>query len=62
MPFGRHAGRLLLDLPEPYLLWLCRQEIGGRLREQLELVREIKLNGLEPLLAPLRPPPGKGEG
>lgn len=57
MPFGKYAGRLLLDLPEPYLLWLLRQDglLHGRLKLQLELLRELKLNGLEPLLAPLRP-------
>jgi uncharacterized protein (DUF3820 family) len=57
MPFGKHAGWALLDLPEPYLLWLVRRaEVGGRLGELLAAVLEIKTNGLEPLLAPLRRP------
>lgn len=57
MPFGKYAGRLLLDLPEPYVIWLSRNtEVRGRLGVLLRSLVEIKVNGLEPLLAPLRPP------
>ena len=56
MPFGKHKGQLLLDLPEPYLLWLLRKgNVQGSLGRLLEQMMEIKLNGLEPLLEPLRP-------
>lgn len=55
MPFGKYAGRLLLDLPEPYVVWLVRNRLPeGRLGNQLLAIYEIKLNGLESLLAPLR--------
>ncbi len=57
MPFGRYAGRTLLDLPEPYLVWFrTRGYPRGRLGELLATVYEIKANGLEPLLAPFRDP------
>ena len=56
MPFGKHAGRLLIDLPEPYLIWLIRNQLPeGQLGKRLLAMYEIKLNGLESILAPLRP-------
>ncbi len=57
MPFGRHAGRRLIDLPEPYVVWFRRQGWPrGRLGMLLATLYEIKANGLEELLAPLREP------
>lgn len=54
MPFGKYKGCLLIDIPERYLLWLQSQEmVKGKLAEQLAMVYEIKLNGLEKLLRPL---------
>ena len=55
MPFGRFKGRLLCDLPEPYLVWFKQQGFPeGKLGVLLESIYEIKLNGLEGLLKPLR--------
>ena len=55
MPYGRYKGRLICDLPEPYLSWYhARGFPGGKLGMQLATIYEIKLNGLEHLLRPLR--------
>lgn len=55
MPYGKYAGRVLVDLPEPYVVWLANNAMPkGRLGEQLQLLYEIKVNGLEGLLKPLR--------
>ncbi len=55
MPFGKYAGRLLIDLPEPYVVWFSQQGFpAGRLGEQLQLLHEIKVNGLEYLITPLK--------
>jgi len=54
MPFGKYAGRKLLHLPEPYLVWFSQQGFpSGKLGEQLALMHEIKVNGLETMLEPL---------
>ncbi len=62
MPFGKYKGRLLLDLPEPYVVWFVGRGLpSGELGRMLALLHEIKLNGLEYLLRPLRGPrPGRG--
>jgi uncharacterized protein len=55
MPFGKYKDRMLCDLPEYYLIWFKRQGFPkGRLGLLLETLYEIKLNGLEKLLDPLR--------
>ena len=55
MPFGKYKGRLLIDLPEAYIVWFAQQGFPkGELGNMLECVYEIKLNGLEYLLNPLR--------
>lgn len=54
MPFGKYAGTKLLHLPEPYLVWFHKKGFPkGKLGEQLALMYEIKLNGLEEMLSPL---------
>ena len=55
MPFGKHAGWLLIDLPEPYVVWFRQKGFpGGKLGKQLETVYVIKANGLEHLFDKLR--------
>ncbi|MCK9505307.1 MAG: DUF3820 family protein [Porticoccaceae bacterium] len=55
MPFGKYAGKKLIDLPEPYLVWFHQKGYpAGKLGEQLALMYEIKANGLEAMLQPFR--------
>ncbi len=55
MPFGKYTGRLLIDLPEPYVVWFSRKGWPkGKLGTMLAIVYEIKVNGLEYLFEPLR--------
>ena len=55
MPFGKYQGRVLLDLPEEYLLWFAKKGFPkGELGSLLELMLEIRINGLEAVLQPLR--------
>lgn len=55
MPFGKYAGRVLVDLPEEYLLWFANRGFpSGRLGDLLQITLEIKVNGQEAVLDPLR--------
>jgi uncharacterized protein (DUF3820 family) len=55
MPFGRYQGTYLVDLPESYVVWFSREGFPeGELGRMLAIVYEIKVNGLEKLLAPLK--------
>jgi uncharacterized protein (DUF3820 family) len=55
MPFGKYAGRLLIDLPEPYVVWFRQKGFPkGELGEMFSLLYEIKVNGLDYLFDPLR--------
>lgn len=55
MPFGRYKGRLLCDLPVSYLEWFGRNGFPeGKLGMLLQTIYEIKLNGLEYLLEPIK--------
>lgn len=55
MPFGKHKGIILADLPVSYLEWFHRQGMPpGKLGMQLSTIYEIQINGLMDLLTPLR--------
>ncbi len=55
MPFGKHKGCLIADLPGNYLAWFAREGFPrGDLGRLLALMHEIDHNGLGELLAPLR--------
>jgi uncharacterized protein (DUF3820 family) len=55
MPFGKYAGKMLIDLPEPYVVWFHGKGFPkGELGQLLGLLYEIKLNGLEELVYPLK--------
>ena len=51
MPFGKYEGRYLIDLPEYYVVWYNNKGFPkGQLGLQLQLVYELKLNGLENII------------
>ncbi len=55
MPFGKYSGRLLIDLPEPYVVWFAQKGFPkGKLGEMLAIIYEIKVNGLEYLFEPIK--------
>ena len=55
MPFGRYKGTVLIDLPEPYVVWFKQQGFPrGKLGNLLATLYEIKVNGLEPLVRKLK--------
>jgi uncharacterized protein (DUF3820 family) len=55
MPFGKHQGTVLADLPGNYLNWFAREGFPkGEIGRLLNLMHEIDHNGLSELLAPLR--------
>ncbi len=55
MPFGKFKGSILCNLPVSYLEWFNRKGFpAGKLGILLATLYEIKLNGLENLLTPLK--------
>ncbi len=55
MPFGKYKGTVLCNLPVSYLEWFQRKGFPkGKLGALLEVLYEIRLNGLEYLLEPLK--------
>jgi uncharacterized protein (DUF3820 family) len=55
MPFGKYKGTLLCNLPVSYLEWFQREGFPkGKLGMLLATIYEIRINGLEQLLEPLK--------
>jgi uncharacterized protein (DUF3820 family) len=57
MPYGKYKDKIIADLPEHYLVWYHTKGFpNGKLGMMLQTMYEIKLNGLDYLLKPLRKP------
>ena len=55
MPFGKYKGRVIIDLPEEYLLWFAKKEFpAGQLGHLLKLALEINIHGLTDIIQPLK--------
>ncbi|MDP2161444.1 MAG: DUF3820 family protein [Flavobacterium sp.] len=55
MPFGKYEGYFLIDLPEFYVVWYHNKGFPkGKLGEQLQLIYELKLNGLEEIVRTIK--------
>ena len=55
MPYGKYKGRIIADLPGPYLNWFARKGFPpGEIGVLLALMKELDHNGLSSLLDPLR--------
>jgi uncharacterized protein (DUF3820 family) len=55
MPFGKYSDRVIIDLPEEYLLWFAGKGFpAGKLGLLMGLALEIKTNGMEKIIDPLR--------
>ncbi len=55
MPFGKYAGRVLVDLPEEYLFWFQKHEFPkGELGDLMKLCLDLKIEGLDSLIKPLK--------
>jgi uncharacterized protein (DUF3820 family) len=55
MPFGKYKGCLLIDLPKPYVMWCAKKSFpDGELGQMLNILYEVKSNGLDYLFEPLR--------
>ncbi len=55
MPFGKYKGTILCYLPVSYLEWFHQKGFpAGKLGMLLSTIYEIKINGLEQLLDPIK--------
>jgi uncharacterized protein len=55
MPFGKYKGTVLCALPVSYLEWFAKEGFPeGKIGMLLSTIYEIKINGLEYLLEPLK--------
>ena len=55
MPFGKYQGKVLIDLPDEYLIWFANKGFpAGRLGQLMALTLDCKSNGLDDVIKPLR--------
>ncbi|MFD2230996.1 DUF3820 family protein [Alkalimarinus sediminis] len=55
MPFGKYSGRVLIDLPEEYLLWFAKKGFPeGQLGDLLKLALEVHIHGLTEIIKPIK--------
>lgn len=55
MPFGKYQGRMIIDLPEGYLLWFQREGFPrGEIGKLLQLALEIEVSGSKSLVKSLK--------
>lgn len=55
MPYGKYKGYLICNIPESYLLWYNDKGFPkGKLGDLMATMFEIRVNGLEYLLTPLK--------
>jgi uncharacterized protein (DUF3820 family) len=55
MPFGKYKDQYLIDIPEYYYVWFRQKGFPkGKLGSQMQEIYEIKINGLEDLIRPLK--------
>jgi uncharacterized protein (DUF3820 family) len=55
MPFGKYTGTVLIDLPEEYLFWFAKNDFPkGELGELMKLCLELKIEGLDSVVKPLK--------
>lgn len=55
MPYGKYAGYRLCDIPEHYLVWMKNKGFPKyKLGMLLEIVYEMKLEGLDYLISDLK--------
>ena len=55
MPYGKYKGYLICNIPESYLLWYKDKGFPkGKLGDLMSTMFEIRMNGLEYLLTPLK--------
>ncbi|WP_347254792.1 DUF3820 family protein [Leminorella grimontii] len=55
MPFGKYKGRMLVDVPDEYLLWFAKKGFPkGELGELMELTLALKIEGLDCVIRPLK--------
>ncbi|MGA9652081.1 DUF3820 family protein [Pedobacter sp.] len=55
MPYGKYKGYFICNIPESYLLWYKDKGFPkGKLGDLMATMFEIRVNGLEYLLTPLK--------